>query len=131
MIHVLNRSAKFEGVVFTISRKSSGCVQGDIPLHELGNPFSHLKGTTAEFRVKTRDEAVERFEPWLVQKIAERDPAVCGALNRIYLAALQGEVGLRCFCYPKKCHGEPTAKIVWEKVLAYRARELSRAVRLA
>lgn len=33
---------------------------------EWGNPFSHLPASAAEWRVATRDEAIRKYEEWLL-----------------------------------------------------------------
>lgn len=64
-----------------------------------GNPFSHKDGTTALYVVKTRAEAIERYEVWLKS-------------NAELLAALpelRGKV-LGCYCKPLACHGDVLAR---------------------
>jgi hypothetical protein len=64
-----------------------------------GNPYSHKPGTLAEFKVRTRKEAIEKFEQYLLNnKELMRD-----------LPALRGKV-LGCWCKPKPCHGDILAK---------------------
>ena len=60
-----------------------------------GNPFSHLSGTLAKFKVKTRDEAIECYEKWILNQ-----PELIARLPE-----LKGKI-LGCWCIPKKCHGE-------------------------
>lgn len=67
-----------------------------------GNPYSHKEGTSAKFKVATREEAVEKYESYLLG-------------NRELLDALPelwGKV-LGCWCSPLECHGD---------ILAYYAR---------
>ena len=117
MIEVLNRSAKFNGVVSTVSRESSGCGVGDTPLYALGNPFPVKKGATAG-EVGSREDVIENYEAWLRRKIEEKDPAVCKALNTIYLAAKEGNLGLRCWYAPLPCHADVIVKVIREKLPA-------------
>lgn len=60
-----------------------------------GNPYSHLHGTKAQHIVKTRQEAVECYRQYI--------------LNRSDLLArlpeLKGKV-LGCYCKPLACHGD-------------------------
>lgn len=69
-----------------------------------GNPFSHMRNTTARHVVATREEAVRRFEelvlahPTLVQVIKQE---------------LRGK-HLLCFCAPKACHGDVLLRIANE-----------------
>ena len=64
-----------------------------------GNPYSHDDDTLAQFKVRDRKEAVEKFEEHL--------------LNNAELMAdlheLKGKV-LGCWCKPKSCHGDILAK---------------------
>lgn len=64
---------------------------------KFGNPFSHLtSGTLAQHLVKDRDEAVKRFEEYLLT-------------NKPLLNAAQAELkgkSLVCWCAPKSCHAD-------------------------
>lgn len=66
-----------------------------------GNPYSHEKDSLAQWRVKTRAEAIECYEAWL--------------LNRPDLLARLPELDgkwLGCWCRPLSCHGEVLARFV-------------------
>jgi hypothetical protein len=65
-----------------------------------GNPFTHMENTQAEFKVETRDEAVQAYRNWVVQqpKLLEMIPE------------LQGKT-LCCFCKPKSCHGDVLSEL--------------------
>lgn len=65
-----------------------------------GNPFSHLDGTLAEWKVATRKEAVQKFREWLLLQ-----PELMAALPE-----LKGKI-LGCWCAPKYCHGEILAEL--------------------
>jgi hypothetical protein len=65
-----------------------------------GNPFSHKPNTKAKFVVGSREEAIERYEKWLLTQ-----PDL---LKRIF--ELKGKV-LGCWCKPNACHGDVLAKI--------------------
>lgn len=60
-----------------------------------GNPFSHLNGTLATFKVATRDEAVEAYRNWVVTQ-----PELMNSLPE-----LKGKT-LACWCKPQSCHGD-------------------------
>lgn len=64
-----------------------------------GNPFSHREGTLANFKVRTRKEAIDRFEEYLLN-----NPELMKSLHE-----LQGKV-LGCWCKLKSCHGDILAK---------------------
>lgn len=65
-----------------------------------GNPFSHMSGTKAKYLVSSREEAVSRYEEWIMNQP--------NLLNRIH--ELEGKT-LCCFCKPKSCHGDILAKL--------------------
>lgn len=66
-----------------------------------GNPFSHMENTKAEFKVNTRDEAVDAYLPWILDQ-----PQL---LELLY--TLKNKV-LGCFCSPKRCHGDMLISLV-------------------
>ncbi len=71
----------------------------------LGNPFSHLRNTLAQYRVATREEAVRSYAGWLRERIAARDERVCGELDRLARVAREhGGLTLVCWCAPRSCH---------------------------
>ena len=73
-----------------------------------GNPFTHVMGRTrAEFRVKTREEAIARFEEWIRTR-----PDLMAALPE-----LRGKV-LGCWCDPHPCHGHVLVRLANEGVEA-------------
>lgn len=63
-----------------------------------GNPFSHQKGTTAKYLVKTRDEAVDRFRAYAIERIK------IDAEFRQKILDTDGHP-LMCCCAPRRCHG--------------------------
>ena|SRR3990172_8669606 len=60
-----------------------------------GNPFSHKEGTKATYVVSSREEAIQKYEEWLLTQ-----PELLKALPE-----LKGKV-LGCWCSPKACHGD-------------------------
>lgn len=68
-----------------------------------GNPFSHLDKTKADYKVASRDEAVDRYEEWLMTQ-----PELLDSLHE-----LQGKT-LGCFCKPERCHGDVLARLADE-----------------
>lgn len=59
-----------------------------------GNPFSHKKGTKAQFLVESREEAIAAYESWLENSKLILD-----------LHELKGKT-LGCWCKPLPCHGD-------------------------
>lgn len=84
----------------------------------LGNPYSHMKGTLAEFLVPDRNSAVSAYEDWILQKIDNKDIEVLTALNEIlHIHETYGFVNLVCWCAPLSCHGDVLKKILEQKIL--------------
>lgn len=65
-----------------------------------GNPFSHMDGTKAQFKVGSREEAVGMYRVWIVNQ-----PELMNSLHE-----LKGKV-LCCYCFPKSCHGDVLAEL--------------------
>lgn len=73
-----------------------------------GNPFTHIPhGTKAEFVVHSRDEAIDKYEHYIRDKL-QNNPEMWQELQK-----LEGKV-LGCFCKPKRCHGDILVKILEE-----------------
>lgn len=68
---------------------------------EWGNPFSHLSYSAAQFRVATRQDAIDHYRRWLLSQ-----PHLVERVRR----ELKGKV-LGCWCVPQACHGEVLAEI--------------------
>lgn len=60
-----------------------------------GNPFSHMEGTTAQYKVDSREEAIEKYREWV-----QTQPHLLDSLYE-----LKGKT-LSCYCKPKGCHGD-------------------------
>lgn len=71
-----------------------------------GNPFSHKDGTLAQYRVNTREEAITRYEEWLLSQ-----PELVSALPE-----LAGKT-LGCWCAPDPCHGDVLVRLANSGVL--------------
>ena len=65
-----------------------------------GNPFSHLSDTLADFKVSSREAAIEAYENWILQQ----------ADLLADLPELKGKI-LGCWCSPKACHGEVLVRL--------------------
>lgn len=66
-----------------------------------GNPFSHMEGTTAQFKVDTREEAVINHRKWILKQ-----PNLMLALHE-----LKDKI-LGCTCYPALCHGQTLIDLI-------------------
>jgi len=70
-----------------------------------GNPFSHKDGTLAKLKVVTREEAIKRFEEFVLS-----NKGMVEAIKH----ELKGKV-LGCWCSPSPCHAEVLARIANEE----------------
>ena len=84
----------------------------------LGNPYSHLEGTTALYKVASREEAIEKYRIWLEDQIyVKENQEIINELERLAdLALREGKLLLRCFCAPSPCHGD-VIKEYLEKII--------------
>ena len=67
-----------------------------------GNPFTHLsdRKTKAEFIVQSREEAIGRYEEYLLSSGLIAD-----------IEELRGKI-LGCWCKPKACHGDVLVRLL-------------------
>jgi len=65
-----------------------------------GNPFSHLDGTLAKYKVSSRREAIEKYAEYIQTR-----PDLLLALRE-----LKGKI-LGCWCSPQECHGHILANL--------------------
>ena len=73
----------------------------------LGNPFTHLKGSTrAKKVVKTREDAIRLYSEYFdIAYRSNEDFKLC--IDYIYEKYKSGEdVYLGCYCAPQPCHGD-------------------------
>ncbi len=110
-------------MINVVNKKTHRPTDNDFPVHRgtpLGNPYTHLplNKTKALYHVETIDEAVEKCEEYLRQKLDEGDEAITDAMFEILEHAKSGkDVNLVCFCAGKhRCHGDSIKKIVEEQL---------------
>jgi Domain of unknown function (DUF4326) len=73
----------------------------------LGNNWSHIPNTAAQFRVSSLQEAVGNYRQWLWQEIQRGTGPAFTALQQLKERAVAGEkVSLACSCKPQLCHGD-------------------------
>lgn len=68
-----------------------------------GNPYSHLQGTQAKYVVSNRQEAVDKFQEYILYGEGQY------LLNDLH--ELQNKT-LGCFCKPQACHGDILVELV-------------------
>ena len=71
-----------------------------------GNPFSHKEGTLAQYKVASREEAIEKYREWIMQQ-----EDLMASLHE-----LQGKT-LGCWCKPKSCHGDILVELIEQTVV--------------
>jgi hypothetical protein len=73
----------------------------------LGNNWSHAAGTTAQFKVETRLDAIAEYRRWLWTQIQAAKGPAFEALQQIKDRVTNAEkINLACSCHPQPCHGD-------------------------
>lgn len=91
----------------------------------LGNNWSHVTGTTAQFKVETRLDAIAEYRRWLWTQIQSAKGPAFEALQQIKDRVTSGEkINLACSCHPKPCHGNVVKGAVEHLVQRDRQRQL-------
>lgn len=73
----------------------------------LGNNWSHVAGTSAQFKVETRLDAIAEYRRWLWTQIQSAKGPAFEALQQIKDRVTNGEkINLACSCHPQPCHGD-------------------------
>lgn len=91
----------------------------------LGNNWSHVAGTTAQFKVETRLDAIAEYRRWLWTQIQSARGPAFEALQEIKDRVTSGEkINLACSCHPKPCHGDVVKGAVEHLVQRDRQRQL-------
>ena len=68
-----------------------------------GNPYSHKEGTSAEFKVASRDQAIDSYRHYILYGDSQH------LLADIH--ELDGKI-LGCWCKPERCHGDVLIEMV-------------------
>lgn len=85
----------------------------------LGNPYTDkpLKGTLALYQVRTRDEAIERYDSYFDLQY-EHNIEFKNLVDEIYEKYKKGEdVYLECYCHPLRCHGDIIAEKLQKRLI--------------
>ena len=121
MLHSsLDKSDPKAWVVHCRKAPYDGYIGRDNPmlgLRDVGfsNPFSHKANSSAEIRVATRQEAIERYEAWVLTQ-----PELLERIRR----ELKGKI-LGCWCSPLACHGEVLARIANDLIVPKHVEQIS------
>lgn len=78
-----------------------------------GNLWSHLDNSIAQFKVESREVAIENYRIWLkgegfLDVEQERREKILDGLE-----SLRGKI-LGCFCRPKSCHADVLIELLGE-----------------
>lgn len=81
-------------------------LEGDVYIGRgsiFGNPFTHIKHkkTKAEFIVETRQQAIENFRQYILNK-----PELIAEIQHLR------NKRLFCYCKPKLCHGDVIVELL-------------------
>ena len=86
----------------------------------LGNPYTHIKSkkTLALFVVKTREEAIEKYEAYF-EKMLETSEQFRNEWERMYDAYKKFDViYIGCYCHTnERCHGDILIKKLKQRLL--------------
>lgn len=85
----------------------------------LGNPYTHkpLSGTMAIYKVRTREEAIERYSGYFDIQY-NCNPEFKAVVDEIFEKYKNGEdIYLECYCHPLPCHGDIIAKKLQKRLL--------------
>src|SRR5712692_1171667 len=73
----------------------------------LGNNWSHVPNTAAQYQAASREEAVGHYRQWLWKEVQNGKGPAFQALEQLQVRAAKGEnISLVCSCSPQLCHGD-------------------------
>ena len=120
MIYVYNRLKEDHSDSpnnYPIYRTSTGNI--------LGNPYTHIKDkkTLAMFVVKSRDEAIDRYDTYFDRMYKGNAPFKF-IIDEIYEKYKRGEdIYLECYCKPERCHGDIIKEKLEKRLMKERIKE--------
>jgi hypothetical protein len=116
-------------IVYNRSHEDHSISPNNYPIYRggsiLGNPYTDkpLKKTLAIYQVKTREEAIQRYDSYF-DLMYRGNEDFRNIVNEIAEKYKNGEtVYLECYCKPLPCHGDIIAKKIEQMVLRERNRE--------
>ena len=90
----------------------------------LGIPSPISREPLADFKVDTRDEAIDLYREWLIDHIQADTPQRRELYRLVEIYERTGSLTLICCCAPKRCHGQVIAEVI-ENIIARRQRNTS------
>lgn len=91
----------------------------------LSNPYTHIKDkkTLAMFVVKTRDEAIDRYDAYFDRMYKGNAPFKF-LIDEIYERYKNGEdIYLECYCKPERCHCDIIKEKLEKRLMKERIKE--------
>lgn len=86
-------------------RKNEVLIKVDRSNKILGNKFV-MNGESE------RDAVCDKYDTWFNKQVESKNQVVLGELRKIYKIALNSDVALGCWCYPKRCHAYTIKKFI-------------------
>lgn len=97
----------------------------------LGNNWSHVPNTAAQYQAASREEAVGRYRKWLWKELQNGKGPAFQALEQLKIRAAKGEnVSLVCSCSPQLCHGDVVKAAIEHLVERDRQKSLETQTRI-
>ena len=91
----------------------------------LSNPYTHIKDkkTLAMFVVKSRDEAIDRYDGYFDRMYRGNAPFKF-LIDEIYQKYKNGEdIYLECYCKPERCHCDVIKEKLEKRLMKERVKE--------
>jgi hypothetical protein len=80
----------------------------------LGNNWSHLHDTLAQYKVNTREESIERYNEWFATQIYKPTKACDQFITLVEYMMTECYMELECWCAPKACHAETIREAIFD-----------------
>lgn len=119
-------------IVYNRADEDHSSSENNYPIYRgksiLGNPYTDkpLGKTMAIYQVKTREEAIERYDSYFDMMYAN-NPPFKRLVDEIYEKYKNGEdVYLECYCKPKPCHGDVIAAKLQKRLLKEKISEVKK-----
>ena len=117
MIHIYNRLKED----FSWHENNYPCYRPSL----LSNPYTHIRDrkTLASFVVKSRDEAIDRYDAYFDRMYKGNAPFKF-IIDEIYEKYKRGEdIYLECYCKPERCHCDIIKEELEKRLMRERIKE--------
>lgn len=115
-------------IVYNRTKEDHSQEPGNYPAYRpsiLGNPYTHIKDkkTLAMFVVKSRDEAIDRYDAYFDRMYKGNAPFKF-IIDEIYEKYKRGEdIYLECYCKPERCHCDIIKEKLEKRLMKERIKE--------